>query len=316
MANLLRSEGTQYQLIRYSATNREAQLAPARKSYIQQIVLAYLISFGFAEFISRRSLLLAGFYLLAVLISLLIHANHPNAPQQERRIIGTLVLVPLLRLLGYTMFMPQLSEIYWIALVGVPTLGAAMLTARFLDDGTTPWATPEEQMRTPQVVEQPPNVQRPAQRSALDIQLPHTQSTLHGWPLQLLFALLSVPLALIAYRLNPTPAFGSTDTWATFVLGIGFVVLFAGLTEAYIFYGLIQRVFSESFAPPIAVVYTTFLVTLMYIRVPNVEYGALVLIVALLFSLWVQLTRTVWGVALAHSSMLLLLFYLLPRLTL
>jgi hypothetical protein len=283
----------------------------ANQAQLHMIVFAYIVSFGIAEVISIRGELLAVIYLTLILVNLLIHAGQLRA-SRERRAIGVLALVPLMRILGSTMLAPQVPELYWPVLVGAPLLLTALMAARFLDYlPTMQW--PQWRKTKPVTTLAVRNSWErsmplvPAHQEAPPLPLPLEQRYWQG-----LFVLIGLPLAIIAFRLQPGAALSNLNEWPATGIGMLLVGLFAGFTEAYIFYGLIQRALSEIFIPAATVLYTALLITLLSLHGASIEYDALVLIAALLFSLWTQLTRTYWGAVGAHTLLVLFVYYLLP----
>jgi membrane protease YdiL (CAAX protease family) len=120
-------------------------------------------------------------------------------------LLPLLALLPLLRLLSLTVPVDGASVITWIAMVGVPLLGAALLTMR-----------------------------------ALELDAAAVGLTVGSWAGQLQIALAGVPLGLSAYViLRPDAA--AAEGAAGWVAGLPVIVVFAGLTLELVFRGLLQR---------------------------------------------------------------------------
>src|SRR5437764_1208667 len=102
----------------------------ARKQNIQRVALTYLVALAVAESVTvfvdpRLGLLLHG----GLLLALIVHASRAQ-PDSLQKLLLTLILAPLTRILSLTVPLPRFPLVYWYALVGAPLLLAAFITAR------------------------------------------------------------------------------------------------------------------------------------------------------------------------------------------
>src|SRR5215212_3244527 len=94
------------------------------------IILGYIAAIGGTELTGARVDPLLGVLADALLVPILL-SHFAFAPRtNHRRIYPVLALLPLLRILSYTMPIKQVPQLYWYALVGLPLLVGAGLTAR------------------------------------------------------------------------------------------------------------------------------------------------------------------------------------------
>jgi membrane protease YdiL (CAAX protease family) len=244
-----------------------------------RVALAYIAAIVLAELVGAYGSTGVGASLHGVLIvALLIHFSWGESAAY-RRLLPVLALAPLLRLLSLAMPAPQIPSIYWYALVGIPLLLAAGLTIRLL--------------RLP--------------REALGLQT-------HYPELQTLIAVSGLPLGLAAFTiLRPQPLFGGLD-WAAMLVSAVLVAFFTGFTEEFIFRGLVQAVVCEGFGAAGAIVGSSVLFAAMYIGSLSPGYVGFMAVVGLYFGFCVDKTRSLWGVAWAHSLMSIGLIVIWPAL--
>ena len=195
----------------------------------------------------------------------------------SRRILPVLALAPLLRILSFVMPIEQLPQIYWYALVGVPVLIAAALTAHLLG---LSWAT--------------------------------LGLNLRARPLQPLIALSGLPLSMAAFFiLRPEPLISEVD-WPTIIIGAAILTIFTGFTEEFIFRGLLQHVASKALGSRAAVLYSSILFAIMYTGSLSLGYVLFIALAGLFFGYCVNKSGSIWGVVLAHSIMNIGMVFIWP----
>jgi hypothetical protein len=203
-----------------------------------------------------------------VLVTLLSHyVLMEHAPY--RRVLPVLALIPLLRLLSFTMPISHVSWIYWVAMVGVPLLIAAFLTARLLD----------------------------LSRASLGL-------CRRSWPPQVLITLSGLPLSIAAFfLLRPEPPVIRLD-WQQAAISALVLIIFAGFTEEVIFRGMLQAVVSETVGSA-ALFYGSLVFAVTYIGSQSWSYVLFMGLVGLFFGWCVKRTDSIWGVVLAHSVLVI-----------
>jgi membrane protease YdiL (CAAX protease family) len=199
-----------------------------------------------------------------LVVGLLSHyAIRGQAP--HRRALPVLALMPLLRILSLTVSIKEIPHYYWYAMVGVPWLLAAALTARLLD---LSWMTLNL---------------RPS-----------------SWRLQIAIALSGIPLSIAAFLiLKPQPLVARFD-WHKVVIAAGLLTIFTGFTEEIVFRGMLQQVGHEIFGRG-DVLFSSALFAIMYISSLSLGYVFFIGLVGLFFGWCVKRTGSIWGVMLAHS---------------
>jgi membrane protease YdiL (CAAX protease family) len=184
-----------------------------------------------------------------------------------RQALPVLVLAPLLRILSVAMPIKQLQPIYWFVLIGLPLLLSAAWTVRLLG---VPW-------------------------SGLGLRL-------RSWPRQCLVACSGLPLGAVGFMVgHPTALIPALD-WRDLVVGAVILTIFVGFTMELIFRGLLQRVVTDVFGPA-GLLWSTAIYTSLYINSLSWSYVLFIGLVSLFFGWWVQRTGSLWGVAAAHSGL-------------
>ena len=225
---------------------------------MRKIAIVYLILVVFAETLIVFVGLVPGFIVCgALILGLLIH--YAVSKQTARhRLLATLALVPLLRMLSLIVPIPQLPVAYWNGLVGVVLLMAIGFTFRLLH----------------------------LSREELGF-------TLHVPGFQLLFASAGVPLGFIAYLYSKSWVNSSSYHSITFAV----LAIFAGIIEEFMFRGLLlnasQDVFGEA-----SIIYTGVLYATVYMGTLSAGYVATVGFSGLFAAWSTQRTHSLLGAVL------------------
>lgn len=249
---------------------------PAVKGDSAVIALLYIAALAAAEITAIGISSLVSVICHAVL--LLIFLNHALFTQNAayRRVLPVLSLVPLLRVLSFTMPLRELPQLYWYAMIGTPLLIAAVLTGRLIDK---PW-------------------------SQLGLKLQFSY-------LQVVIAATGVPLGIVGYILiGPQPLITSF-TWRELATGIVIITIFTAFTEELMFRGLLQHVLTDLF-PRTRVLLSCALFTILAIGSMSLKTLVFTAIIGLFFGWCVDRTRSIWGVVIAHSLINIGMFLLLP----
>ena len=241
------------------------------------VLIEYLAGFGLSELMLNFSPVSGGLLYCVWLVVLLCHYSWYATDAPYRRVLAALLLVPLLRILSLTMPLAELPILSWYIFIGVPLLIAVIPLARLLE------------------------------LSPAELGLEMGQ-----WPLQMIFPMLGIPLAMAAFWILPAdPVVASTD-WGTIGISALVLLIFTGFTQEIVFRGVIQSVMRECFGPIAAIGYATILFTLMYIGVGSLEYLGFIALLGLLLGWWRDYTGTIWGGVLAHGLMNSWVLVILP----
>jgi membrane protease YdiL (CAAX protease family) len=239
------------------------------------VVVLYTVAIVGAEGVAVVGGVAAGIVCDAVLLGLLwthyVLASHGGVrslvpAQPLPRALLALALLPLLRILSVTMPVNVLPQISWYALIGVPLLLGAVLTARVLD-------------------------------------LSASRVGLRGqgwWPGQALIALSGLPLAVIALALlKAEPLIARTDVGPVLVDAL-ILLIFVGFTEELVFRGVLQQVAVDVFGRA-GLLWSSALFAFMHLGSLAPSYVLFMLLVGLFFAWCVERTGALWGVAAAHG---------------
>jgi membrane protease YdiL (CAAX protease family) len=223
--------------------------------------------------------LAAGVLLEASILAIILWLQAARAGRIEGRAMIPLALVPLLRLLSLTMPLPGVPPVYSMALSGVPLVVGGVLAARA--SGLT--------------------------RSAVG--LGRT-----GMWTQLAIALLGLPagLALWLY-IKPTSLIGDATSLGDTVGLALMLALFMGVTEEFIFRGVIQAGLAVAYANG-AVLLTAILYGSSYLGTLSFEYASSMTVIGLLFGLIVRRTGSIVGASASHATMVVGAFLAWPAL--
>jgi uncharacterized protein len=253
---------------------RPAAQSPGTITPPRFVILGYIAAIAGAEFLVASRLVVPGLLCHALVIQALLGhylllgrtTNEAlEASPCNAAALPTLALVPLLRILSMTMPVREVPQVYWYAMIGVPLLLAAVLTARHLD----------------------------LSRANLGLRL-------GSWPAQLPVALSGLPLGIAGFLLvRPQPLITRLD-WGELIIGAASLAIFTGLTEELIFRGMVQRVTNEVFGRA-GLLWSSALFVVMYLGSATPAYVVFMGLVGVFFGWCVNRTRSLWGVVVAHS---------------
>lgn len=236
--------------------------------YIVALAAAELAAIGVSSLVS----------VICHAVLLLIFMGHAVWTQDAvyRRILPVLSLVPLLRVLSFTMPLRELPQIYWYAMIGTPLLIAVVLTVRLFNN--------------------------PLNQFGLQ---------LRSWHLQVVIGITGIPLSIAGYMLiRPEPII-TAFRWPEVAIGIVILAIFTGFTEELIFRGLLQHVLTDLF-PRTGLLFSCVLFTILYIGSMSLSNLLFMALIGLFFSLCVNRTRSIWGVVVAHSLINIGMLLILP----
>ncbi len=210
-----------------------------------------------------------------VLVGLVNYAYFVQIPQ-SRRIILPLSLVPLLRILSIAIPVPHIAPIIWYLLIGIPLLMAVLLN--FFINGLP----------------------------VLSLNLSRSK-----WTVQVLFGMLGIPIGILASLILPASVITLPNHSIGWIVGGAIILsLFSALPDEIIFRGMVQNALTDVFGP-IGLAITAVLYSSMFAGTLHLSYVIFFGLTGLLFSLWVRLTKSLWGAIIAHSFVNILFIVLL-----
>jgi membrane protease YdiL (CAAX protease family) len=211
----------------------------------------------------------------ALLTAIILHAAL-FAHDARQKLLITLALGPLIRLMSLTLPLQDFPLIYWYAMIGAPLFLAAFLVYRFVRSG-------------------------PAK----------VRVNGRGLPLQVLVGLTGLGLGYLEYRiLKPAPLIPSL-TWERILLPAFILFFFTGMLEEVIFRGLIQRSATASLGR-YGMLYSALWFAVLHLGYRSILDVIFVFVVAIFFGMVVARTSSLFGVTMAHGLTNISLYLVIP----
>jgi membrane protease YdiL (CAAX protease family) len=246
-------------------------------------VLLTLTAFTVAEVITVYTDPITGIALHAVTLSALLIASgvgYGNRATEHplNRLLFSLSLVPLIRIVSLTMPLGRFDETYWFLAAGLPVFVAALVV----------FATLELRPR---------DIGLQAGRSVLRLQVP--------------IALFGLVLGFGEYHiLRPDPLI-SELTPAQFAVPALILMLATGFLEEFIFRGILQRAAADALRIP-SILYVSLIFAILHIGYRSGSDILFVFTIALLYGWVVRKTGSIIGVSVSHGITNITLFLLMP----
>lgn len=238
---------------------------------------AYLAALTIAEVLTALVEPRAGLMLHSVLmIGLLVHA----ALTWERpihRLLLTLTLAPLIRILSLSLPLAGFPILYWYLIVSVPLFVATFIMARVLG------------------------------LNAADVGL-----TWHKGLAQAGIALTGLLFGAVEYAILRPAALTPALTWRAAWLPALILLVSTGFEEELIFRGVMQRVAIDVLGRRWGILYVAALFAILHVGYKSLLDVLFVFVVALFFGWAAERTRSIVGVTLAHGITNIVLFVVMP----
>jgi membrane protease YdiL (CAAX protease family) len=230
--------------------------------YLGFITLAELLT---ATIGSGTDFVRVGLSLHSIVLVVLILHGATTRKTQTRRLLLTLALAPLIRILSISLPLQSLPLIDWYLIIGALLYLAAFVTAQITGIS---W-----------------------RRMGL---------TWKGWPIQLAIALIGFGLGLMEFTILGSRPLIESLSWETLLFPAFVLMVFTGFLEEVIFRGLVQNV-STMLMGRFGIWYGAVLFAVLHIGYLSVWDVLFVFGVGLLFGYLVQKTHSLLGVSLAHG---------------
>ncbi len=242
-----------------------------------RLAIIYLVAITGAEVVTNLfDLVVVGIIYHVVILAALIAHSSLAAKSSERKLLLSLSLAPLTRIMSLSMPLAQFPQIYWYLII-YPTLFLAAWVA----------------MRR------------------LNFTAGETGLTVKRLSVQLLVGLSGVIFGVGEYLvLRPEPLV-SELTWARVLLAVVALAAGTGFVEEFIFRGVMQRASIEALGRW-GLWYVAFLFAILHLIHQSALDIVLVFAIALFFGWVVKKTGSLLGVTLAHSITNILLFLVIP----
>ncbi len=251
--------------------------------------LSYLLAITVAEVITALTMVIPAFNPLsgvlchiAVLMALIVHSALAGK-QSDQRLLLSLALAPLVRIISLSMPLANIPQVLWYPIVYSPLLVAAVIVVRIFNF------------------------------RAGDIGF-----RLGSVPFQLVIALSGFAIGVVEYFILRPDSLITELTWQTAWLPSLIFVVTTGFVEEFIFRGVMQRMVREVFGRW-GIVYISFLFAVLhmgFIAEVGILFGVFdvifVFVVALFFGWMVKKTGSLFGVTLAHGIANTVLYVVAP----
>lgn len=249
----------------------------SRISPSRVVLILYLEAITLSEMLTTLLYPTAGVICHAlVLVGLFLHGALTHK-RSYRRMLVTLSLAPLIRIVSLALPLQDYIFYFWYLLVGAPLFLSAFLVARYVGF-------------------------RPA-----DIGL-----RLNGWPMQLLLGFGGIGLGYIEYLiLRPAPLVNALTLEQVWLPGL-ILIVFTGLLEEIIFRGLMQKAFIDGLGKTAGLLFVSIIFAVLHLGYHSALDVVFVFAVALLFGYVALRSRSIIGVTLAHGLTNFCLFLVFP----
>jgi uncharacterized protein len=242
------------------------------------LCLTYLVAFAGAEFITYYVSIFSGIILhFAILLGLIVHSS-VTRDEGLRGLWLALGLVPLTRIIGLTMPIAEISEIYLCMIMAMPIfLSAVAVTLNLkysLDD---------------------------------DIGLNGRKIFI-----QSIVAIAGAALGFVDYIILKPEALISELTIQTMVIPAFILLVATGFIDELVFRGVLQRAAHR--LGSWGWVYIAIVYSILQIGQGSVVYVVFVFLVAIFFGWIVKKTGSIIGVSLSHGLLNIALYLVLPHL--
>ncbi|MEJ5201759.1 MAG: CPBP family intramembrane glutamic endopeptidase [Anaerolineales bacterium] len=241
------------------------------------IALAYLAGITLAEALTTVlfspvvGLVMHGVIMIALLIQGSLFSKPPT-----RRMLFSLSLVPLIRLMSLSVPLTPFELVYWYLIIGMPLLLSAYVTMRLIG-----------------------------------FDFAKIGLVNNNLPFQLLIGLTGVGLGYLEYLiLRPAPLIESL-TFESLWLPVIILTVYTGLLEEVIFRGLLQTTAVARLGNH-AIIYVSLIFAVMHLGYQSILDFVFVFVVALLFGWIVYRQKSIVGVTIAHSLTNIFLFLVFP----
>ncbi|BAQ34604.1 type II CAAX endopeptidase family protein [Dehalococcoides sp. THU3] len=240
--------------------------------------LVYLLIITAAEIVTVacQPLFGLGIYIL-LLFSIIFRVAKTNRFHPDRLILS-LSLVALIRIISLAMPLSDIPQIWWYPVIYLPLLIGTVIVARTLE------------------------------YNFKDIGL--------NWgkiPIQILIGLTGIGLGFAEYAILKPEAIIETLSWSSLVLPGLILLITTGFVEELIFRGVLQKAALDSFEAK-GIIYISLIFAILHIGFLSITDIVFVFGVALIFGYLVKKTGSILGVTLAHGITNTILFAVAPLL--
>lgn len=232
--------------------------------------IGYLLSIGLAEIATATLDPRLGFVLFALILLALFAQATVERERPASAFYLSMVLIPLMRLVGLSLPLPELHPVLRILATALPVSLAVILVIRYL----------------------------PARPAQLGMARGDTPG---GLLVYLLIALTGVPLGLVQYWSLGHQPFLQVPTIAGSALPIAILAFCLGFLVELIFRGILLGTSRQLLGTGWGLLYVSLLASWLYVGYGGWQPVLLALVFSLFFGWVVIRTRTIYPVSLAHG---------------
>jgi membrane protease YdiL (CAAX protease family) len=237
---------------------------------LAEVILLYNLTWGL---ITHATILFG----LAITSGIIHKHKKTKDYQNASNLLKALMLLPLVRIFGFTLPLVYFRQIYWPLIVGIPLVIAVTVLSRNLkltmkDIGLT--------------------------YGRIQIQLP--------------VALLGIAFGFMEYTLIKPKPWINTLTPEDLIAPALILMIFTGLTEELIFRGIIQTMSTRLFGAVNGIIYSGILFTTMHIAFNSLPHMIFVLTIAIFYGSIYHKTKTLSGIMLSHGTSNIILYLIAP----
>ena len=240
-------------------------------------VLAYLAALIVAEVTTTYYGVKIGLLMHTCILFALLIQSSLESSSNFANLLRSMMVLPMIRLIGLSIPMMQISPLYWYPIIAIPLFAASYTLIKAQGLGR------------------------------VDVGL-----VLGKIPIQLVIALSGVFLGAIEYTiLKPKPLIPVFNLETLIFAGI-ILLIATGFAEELLFRGIIQKNAENVFGKLFGLLYTALIFTSMHIGWQSIPDLFFVFGVALFYGYAFQKTRSLTGVTLSHGLSNTFLFIIIP----
>lgn len=249
------------------------------KPSVSQIVLliSYLIIFAGSELLIAYNYLEIGLYIHILIIPILIINSALTSSPNFSNLLRSMVIVPMIRVVGLSVPILNIEPIYWYVLVSVALFAAGIILIK----------------------------NQNLSRKSVGL-------VFGNIPVQLTVALTGLAFGYIEYQiLKPNPLI-SSFTIETALLAAFILILSTGLAEELIYRGIIQKDSENVLGKMWGLLYASLIFVSLHIGWNSDLDLIFVLFISIFYGYVFQKTRSIFGISLSHGLTNILLFIVMP----
>ena len=241
------------------------------------ILTIYLLSIISAEIVTAHYSVEYGLIMHTIILSALLINSSITHSTKFSYLLRSMMILPMIRLIGLTIPLMQVNELYWFPVIAVPLFGASLVLMR-------------------------------SQR----LTRKNVGLVLGNVSFQLTIALSGLVLGFTEYLILRPQALISTFSLETVLFGSVILIIATGFAEELLFRGILQKNAEKILGKMFGLLYVSILFTALHIGWNSVLDLLFVFCVALFYGYMFQKTGSISGITLSHGISNTFLFLIMP----